>query len=199
MIKRIFFTILMVNINIYGQSSNYFKGKNVTVFRINGDSNNYYADRLQTELFSVGIFNVINRDILYTTISEKNLSMSGITVGGSDVFKVMNLDYVIEGSVESKIFKLYDVETGSIVNIVDMSGYSIDYEFFKYMAERISNVNTTTENLITNAQNSKNEEMRELSQIFGYCVRLFIVLGVAGLFIEWMDTGDDEEWYPEEG
>ncbi len=176
MIKRIFFTILMVNINIYGQSSNYFKGKNVTVFRINGDSNNYYADRLQTELFSVGIFNVINRDILYTTIREKNLSMSGITVGGSDVFKVMNLDYVIEGSVESKIFKLYDVDTGSIVNIVDMSGYSIDYEFFKYMAERISNVNTTTENLITNEQYSKNKDMKTLYQCVVVGIGLYFII-----------------------
>ena len=198
MIKRIFFTILMININIYGQSSNYFKGKNVTVFRINGDSNNYYADRLQTELFSVGIFNVINRDILYTTISEKNLSMSGITVGGSDVFKVMNLDYVIEGSVESKIFKLYDVDTGSIVNIVDMSGYSIDYEFFKYMAERISNVNTTTENLITNAQNSKNEDMWIFYEMVKFCVAVPILLYLMGLLIEW-GTEDDEEWFPEEG
>ena len=181
----------MININIYGQSSNYFKGKNVTVFRINGDSNNYYADRLQTELFSVGIFNVINRDILYTTISEKNLSMSGITVGGSDVFKVMNLDYVIEGSVESKIFKLYDVDTGSIVNIVDMSRYSIDYEFFKYMAERISNVNTTTENLITNAQNSKNEDKKFLISwakgscfIMGFPILILFLLDRFGL----MDT-----------
>ena len=176
MIKRILFSILIVNINIYGQSSNYFKGKNVTVFRINGDSNNYYADRLQTELFSVGIFNVINRDILYTTISEKNLSMSGITVGGSDVFKVMNLDYVIEGSVKSKIFKLYDVDTGSIVNIVDMSGYSIDYEFFKYMAERISNVNTTTENLITNAQYSKNKDMKTLFECVVVGIGLYFII-----------------------
>ena len=176
MIKRIFFTILMVNINIYGQSSNYFKGKNVTVFRINGDSNNYYADRLQTELFSVGIFNVINRDILYTTIREKNLSMSGTTVGGSDVFKVMNLDYVIEGSVESKIFKLYDVETGSIVNIVDMSRYRINYEFFKYLAERLSNINTTTENLITDEQYWKNEEMTLLYQCAVVGVGTFLVL-----------------------
>ena len=125
MIKQISFFILILLISL-SQAQN--PKMNIAVIDLDptGISNNeaqFLSDRLRTELFETGKFQVVEREKMNTILKEQGFQQSGCTTVecAIEIGQLLNVTVMVAGSI-GKIEEIYslsirmiDVETGGII------------------------------------------------------------------------------------
>ncbi len=90
------------------------------------DQGYVFADRLSTELFEGGVYNVLDRNSLRQVLDEQNLQLLGLTQDSLQyIGKMLNVKYLVTGSILKSVSpegyaitaKMIDIETGELIKV----------------------------------------------------------------------------------